>query len=874
MARGLRGLAAGTAAVALVVYAPVTTAVAQDGAPVITNTETVNVSLDPAGNVDVARVYDQIAIQGSGPVSYVNPVSTAGLRNLDGFGGFTVEEGAIVEETTVDGQLRRRTVSDFELDLPVSVTVEYKLDGEVIEPGDLVGKSGRVEVTYTIENQTGEPEEITVLGADNRALTETQTVYDPLAGSLSLTLPPNYTDVVSDSGFLTAGDGRGGTLMTFSVTLIGGLTDPVAVGSYTAKVENAVIPPASMSIVPVLVKENPSSAAQLEALQGGADTGRELASGAGQIDSNLLRLAKGAGDLVNGLILLRDGSAELSDGLVNTAAPGAQQLADGSGELAAGLNGTAVPGARKLADGSGELAAGLNGTAVPGARKLADGSGELAAGLNGTAVPGSQDLADGAAELAGGLLALNAGVPGLVDGVIQLDDGADQLEAGLKQLQSQIPALSSGVSALSDGADQLQAGLEQLQSQIPALTQGVDQLATGGQQLSGGLIQLEAALDAPSGFGAGLDKLATDLAGAAGSGGLADQVVGGITLIKGTADCGPICQGTADAVSNNVDTSVRNQVQQAADGAGALNQGYTTQIRPTIGQLSAGADNLAAGLEQLQSQLGPLAAGVDQLVAGAQALAAGLAQLEGAVGPLADGIDRLTDGATQLSDGLTLLTAAVDPLAEGVELLAAGGILVAGGADQLADGLVDAGDGATQVADGNAELADGLVDAGDGANQVADGNAELADGLVDAGDGANQVADGNAKLADGLQDAADGSVKIANGLEDAAESAPAIPAGAQRLSDEGTSQIAAAGADTLVTFGQRVALLKAGAERTADGGLPFGAPEGALVAAAYRYDLAGASGTGSQNVAQLAGFALIAGGAAAGATALARRRAV
>jgi putative membrane protein len=834
MARGLRGLAAGTAAVALVVYAPVTTAVAQDGAPVITNTETVNVSLDPAGNVDVARVYDQIAIQGSGPVSYVNPVSTAGLRNLDGFGGFTVEEGAIVEETTVDGQLRRRTVSDFELDLPVSVTVEYKLDGEVIEPGDLVGKSGRVEVTYTIENQTGEPEEITVLGADNRALTETQTVYDPLAGSLSLTLPPNYTDVVSDSGFLTAGDGRGGTLMTFSVTLIGGLTDPVAVGSYTAKVENAVIPPASLSIVPVLVEENPSSAAQLEALQGGADSGRSLASGAGQVDAGLLRLAKGSGDLVNGLILLRDGSAQLSDGLVNTAAPGSAQLADGAGQLADGLNNTAVPGSERLAAGAAELAAGLNGTALPGAEQLADGSAqvadgasELAAGLTGTAATGSKKLAAGAQDLADGLND-------------QLLPGAQQIAAGLQQLQGGVDGLSETVKAQPEYA-QLIGALDAIIAQIGTPTDA-DPTTT----VLGALNVISAQSNA---------GLTTDVPS------ITEQLSTIETKATGTKDLLD-CAGADAAACGNLD-DINAAVTTASGSLSALTTKLGT-IRAIAGGLKPklyDTTNVSAGCVDP-----PSGCGAAQI----------LGLVKAGIGQLVDEIEKSIN-----TPEFQKLVAGGGALAVGVETAAEGSTQVADGAKQLAGGLSTAAagsqqlaDGADQVADGNEQLASGLGDAADGSQQLADGAGQLSEGLVTAGDGASQVAEGNARLADGLGDAADGSVQIANGLEDAAEGAPAIPAGAQRLSDEGTSQIAAAGADTLVTFGQRVALLKAGAERTADGGLPFGAPEGALVAAAYRYDLAGASGTGSQNVAQLAGFGLIAGGAAAGAMALARRRAV
>ncbi len=324
MTRIIRAGVAGASALALALLSPVATASAQEGQTIITNTETVNVSLDPSGNVDVARVYDQIAIQGSGEVAYTNPVSTEGLRNLDAFGGFTVEEGSVVEDTSVDGQLRRRALSDFDQELPVTVSVVYSLDGQEIDPADLVGKSGSVEVAFRLENMTCAPEEISYDDGLGGEVTETMDVCDPFAGSLSFTLPSNYTDVVSDDGFLPAGDGRGGTLMNLSVAMISGLTDPVQEASYSATVSDAVIPPVTLSFLPLIVESNTSTAPQLAALQGGAETGAELASNGELLDENVLALASGAAELVNGMIQLDDGASELSDGLVNVAAPGCQ----------------------------------------------------------------------------------------------------------------------------------------------------------------------------------------------------------------------------------------------------------------------------------------------------------------------------------------------------------------------------------------------------------------------------------------------------------------------------------------------------------------------------------------------------------------------
>ncbi len=218
-------------------------------------------------------------------------------------------------------------------------------------------------------------------------------------------------------------------------------------------------------------------------------------------------------------------------------------------------------------------------------------------------------------------------------------------------------------------------------------------------------------------------------------------------------------------------------------------------------------------------------------------------------------IDTLVDGIQQqLQGALGSPTAGCDPTAT---LRCASAALV---------------DGSAQVADGADELAAGLAGAADGSEDLADGADQLAAGLIGAGDGSSQLADGAGQLADGLGDAAAGSVQLSDGLGDAAEAAPALPEGAQRLSAEGTSLLIEAGDDTALSFGERVAVLEASADRTVDGGLPFGAPEDAIVAAAYRYDLAGATGATAQNTGRLVAGVAIAGAAAVGAGVLARRK--
>ncbi|MFL6003140.1 MAG: hypothetical protein ACJ72P_10060, partial [Nocardioides sp.] len=359
-------------------------AVAADGDVDLLNTETVQIYTSPTGEVETQRVYEQLALTGTGAVDVSNPISTEGLRNLDGFGGFDVEGGEQVTHMTVDGEEHLRTVSDFTGDLPLDVSVSYKLDGETVEPGDVVGESGELEVLYTVRNITAQPREVSFPDGSGGTTTATVDVPIPMVGSLTTVAPANFTDVQSKQANM-AGDGKGGTKLSFTMTLFPPIGSDTAEFGYTADIVDGVVPQGDVSALPVNPLESPTFASAADSYQGGTETGAKLAEGAATIDSNLLKLRDGASELLAGLIKLHAGSAKLQDGLADEAVPGAEKLADGAGQLDDGLG--------KIADGAGQLSDGT-GRLTDGAQRLDDGAGRLSHGAN--------DLAEGQAALEAG----------------------------------------------------------------------------------------------------------------------------------------------------------------------------------------------------------------------------------------------------------------------------------------------------------------------------------------------------------------------------------------------------------------------------------------------------------------------------------------
>ncbi len=383
----------------------------------VVNTETVQVYTDATGAIETKRIYEQLALTGDGTVGVRNPIATDGLRNLDGFGGFSVEDGNQVTEITVDGKERLRTVSDYTGDLPLDVQVRYFLDGEPVEPGDVVGEDGKLEVKFTVKNVTGVEQEVTFDDGNGGTVTKTVEVPIPMVGSLTTVAPPSFTDVASDQANM-AGDGKGGTKLSFTMTLFPPIGSDTAEFGYTANISDGVIPRASISALPVNPLESPSFASAGASYKGGAETGIQLTDGATQIDENLLKLRDGAGELLAGLIQLRDGAVQLEAGLSGVAAPGAARLADGAGELRDGIV-KIDDGAGQLADGAGQLSAGA-ARLGDGAYKIDEGAGQLADGA-GQLFAGTKKLAAGTGKLDTGAKKLDAG------GSKQLAGGAGQL---------------------------------------------------------------------------------------------------------------------------------------------------------------------------------------------------------------------------------------------------------------------------------------------------------------------------------------------------------------------------------------------------------------------------------------------------------------
>ena len=810
-----RGLSLGLVAGLVAVPASIP-ALAQDGtAADIAHRQSVLTKLSPSGEVDSSRVFTQLAVAGEGPVEVVLPnQSTRRLRDLGGLGRPGTDGDDVVYELDATPQgVHKRTVATNTADLPVSVEIEYRFDGEVIEdPADLRGRDGEMEVTYTLRNETVEATELDIVNTRQEPTTETIDVGVPMVGSVALPLDNRFVDVRAD-GANIAGDGRGNTVVNFSLVLFEPVGSFEQTVSWTADVTDAIVPETNVQVAPV---DSDSFTSLPDAQSAYADTFvglQQIADGAVRIDMTLVAILDGASQLLDGMNQLADGSGELAAGL--------QQATTGAGDLAAGTG--------EAHAGSGELAAGA-GQAAAGSRELAAGAGDARRGA-GELAGGLQEIASGAGQLAGGTGELRAGAGELSAGLGDLAAGAGALEGGAGDA-------AAGSEALAAGMGDLRAGVAELNRNAPGAAAGAAALLEGAKAVDGGLgVLLEGGeVQGPDGPVAypGLGTIG------AGAGELADGLCGFVELVPVLFPEDPL--------------GIGDQIQDACDGARQLQQGVggtqliVSGIRDGV---SAGDESLVGGLTELAAGLDLLVAGIGQLDAGAGELLAGSQELSGGLGALADGAGELATGAGAAARGSRDLAAGTGQLDTGANALASGTREAAAGGGQLAGGLGELEAGSGQLAAGVGEIAEGAGALSDGLAQIDTGANQLADGLVDAQDGSGE-------LAEGMGDAADGGESLVDAMGELQEF------GTERV----VNDVSRAGMqpDRLLKQAQ------AADDRAKAGeGLTYGTADGADASAVYQFEIAGVGSDEGASTPVRAGAALLAFGAV-GALGLGVRR--
>lgn len=449
-------------------------------------------------------------------------------------------------------------------ELPVNMSITYKLDGKEISPKDLAGKSGKLEMTIKYENKS--KQNVDVDGQQTE-------MYTPFTLATAMMLPTDeYTNVTIDNGKIVS-DGDKNIVVGVAFP---GLSEDLGLDSSNLDVDipSSVTITADVTDVSVGATYTMASANLLDSIGlDDVDSFDDLDDSINKLEDATNQLVDGSKELAEGTNTLNGKSGELISG-VDKLADGVTAYTDGVAGVADGANAInsnmalVKNGVSAAVEGTGKLATGVSG--------VQSGLNTVASGIN-TAIDNLNKSSENIKGLANQTALTNEEKQQIVSNV---SAGLDQAGLSKEQKDAVDTAIASAVNAASDetnkkvayAANEYSEGMSGAASQLSAASSALTTVdpANPTATVAGGVAAVSA----------GIDELQTKLG-------------------TGTADQPGLTTGVEALASG---------VSQLADGANELNQKSST--------LNSGMSTLKNGGEQLVSGVGVLASGADTLASG------------------------------------------------------------------------------------------------------------------------------------------------------------------------------------------------------------------------------------------------------------------
>lgn len=473
-------------------------------------------------------------------------------------------------------------------ELPLTFSITYKLNGKVIEPADLAGKSGKVEIKVKIINK--DKHQINING-------ENKTIYTPFLSATVVTLPmDNFKNAVVNSGEMIS-DGNNNIITFLSIP---GLKESLDIEDKENKIKDELTITAdadNFSLPSIII----TSTCKLPSID--------------KIDA-----ASSIDELQNGLSDLKDASSKILNG-IGSLNNGSDKLNKGIGSLYDGVS-SLYSGSLKLKDGTNGIYTGLS-SAKSGSEKLNSGMDQLKAGSS-ELIKNSADLYNGASELNSGLKGLQSGISSLNSGADKLLTGASSAKEGYSEQMAQYKALEANLEAiintLNPNDENQKPLIDSLNKELYGLKSVTDgyssKIAPGLTALEGGLQGLKNSIDNPTNK---ITENTPTLKAAV------NQLYEGSASLKDGTDKfkGGIYQLNAG-------------LSDAAKGAADLNTG--------LGKLYAGSSSLNKGETDLSNGILTAKKGVSDIKEGSNQLYNGTSELKSNYEKFnSDGISELSD---------------------------------------------------------------------------------------------------------------------------------------------------------------------------------------------------------------------------------------
>ena len=607
-----------------------------------TKDETVYVLADATGSVRQVIVSDWLK-NAAGEDTLSDRSALTDIENVKGEESFTAD-GETLTWNAAGNDIYYRGNTDREL--PVSVSISYRLDGEDISVTDLLGKSGRVTIRFDYENHQYETVEVNG---------KSEKIYVPFAAVTGMLLDnDSFRNVEVTNGKLV-NDGDHTAVVGVALP---GMQESLGVDQDTLEIPDYVeisadVTDFEMGMTLTLVTNEVFNALEdtpldstedmSDAVNKLTDAMTQLTDGTDALEEGLATLLEKSGELADGVQQLTDGAVALQDG--------ADQLNAGAAELTEGLN-TLVSNNDTLNSGAEQVFNTLLATATAQLRAAGvdvqdltiENYGEVLSSVMGSLSPAS--VSEQARDQVAAVVEANrAAVVEKVTAAVREQVSAKVTEAVREEVAAQVTEavraqVTAGVVSAVTGLtqDAYQAAVEA--GQITAEQQAAIAAAVDAKmQEDGTQAQIAAAIDAQMNGETAQAAIASNLDAQ-----MQSQEVQ--ALIDQNVE-----QTVASLIEENMNSAeVQSKLAEAASGLETI-----SKLKDSLDSYNAfytGLKTYTDGVASAAEGASAILSGSSDLYDGAGQLSDGLTQLNGSVPALVDGVTQLHDGAQQLSDGL------------------------------------------------------------------------------------------------------------------------------------------------------------------------------------------------------------------------------
>ncbi|MCA1064058.1 YhgE/Pip domain-containing protein [Rossellomorea sp. AcN35-11] len=486
-------------------------AVAETAGEVNSKDEVVYATLNARGDLDHIYVVSTFDVEKAGRIlDYGDFKSVKNLTDLKKL----EQEGQKIEMEAPEGKFTYQGNMKEHAQLPWNVEVSYVLDGREVEPEELAGKNGHLEITMkTTENKRAE-----------------SAFYENYLLQVSLSLPNTYENIEAADGMVASA----GKNKQVTFTVLPGKEKDLSV---EADVEDFEFSGVEIAAVPSSLPIDDAGTENM------TDDMSDLSKAIGTLNDGVADLKEGVSRLNTGAASLRDGSLLYKNGIRELSGSSSQIVESSStiGDALATIN-------QSLSENPAHMDLSALSELPAALRGLADGLQQAAGGLTTLEKNYSQAFAalDGAMEEMPASQVTEADIaalyesgadPQVVDQLVKSYKAAQNVKAtyasvkeaftsvspaliqvsgSVSGMSGQLASISTNLSASLEEMDlsglaRLQKGLSDLSAQygefhsgLAGYTAGVGELSTSYMNLHSGIVKLTGGTDE---LASGVDEL-------------------------------------------------------------------------------------------------------------------------------------------------------------------------------------------------------------------------------------------------------------------------------------------------------------------------------------------------------------------------------